>query len=211
MSVESFTVLLAEDHPLMGDALARLVELDDSLELVARCADGEATLAAIRDRTPDVAILDVTMPGRNGPDVAAAVRGAGLSTRILFVTGHDDPETLDRCRAAGAQGFVSKAETNDKIRGAIRAVAAGREAFPHVVRPVVTPDRELVERGALLTLQERRVLALAAEGRSTAAIAGELYIAQTTVKTHLRNAAQKLGVRGKTAASATALRHGFIK
>lgn len=203
-------VLVADDHPLVGEMLARLVDGADGLELVAQCADGDAALEAILARSPDIAIVDVGMPVRTGPDLAVEAQRAGSRTRILFLSGSDDPETLYRCVLSGGHGFVSKTAPKDRIMEAISTVAAGGISFPPEAVAAATAGREIARSRAIVSPQERRVLALAAEGRSIAEIAETLYIGQTTVKTHLRHAADKLGVSGRAAAVAAALRRGII-
>lgn len=205
------TVLIVDDHPMVVDALAQLVESAGGFHVVALCSDGDAALGAIHEHTPDLAIIDAHLPRRDGPAIAAAVQRAGLATRMLFVTGHEEPETVSRCAAAGAHAWISMSQPPDRILAAIEAVSAGRTAPAANVDTIVAARRDFPARRDVLSARERRVLELAANGRSTAAIAQELYIAQTTVKTHLRHAASKLGVRGKTAASAAALRQGLIR
>jgi len=210
MDQERITVVVADDHPLMAEALAQIVESDDGLELLGVCSDGEAALAAIRAGAPDVAVLDVSLPLLDGLALASHVRAADLDTRMLFVSGTDDAQTIERCNAAGGQGFVSKSDDKGALLRAIGEVANGGRAFPNRAGGRFARGASSLGRD-ILSPQERRVLALAADGLSTAAIAAELYVSHTTVKTHLRHAAEKLGVRGKTAASVKALRSGLIR
>lgn len=210
MARKPVTVVIADDQTLVAEALAQLVRSDESFEVVAVLSDGDAALTEIRRRAPDVAVLEVAMPRRSGLDVTTALRRPRFPTRVLFLTGRADRETLDRCIDAGGHGFVSKTEAKDALLSAIATVASGRCAFPLTDRPESSRNGQRAEPAGVLSPQEVRVLSLAANGLSTAAIASELFIADTTAKTHLRHAARKLGVRGKTAACVAAVRHGLI-
>ena len=203
-------VVVADDHPLVGEMLARIVEGTDGFELIAHCTDGDAALEVILERSPDVAVVDVGMPARTGPALANEVQRAGSPTRIVFLSGSDDPETLYRCVSSGGSGFVSKTAAKSRIVEAIDTVASGGTAFRPEAIAAATAGREIARARTLLSPQERRVLELSAEGWSSAEIARALYIGQTTVKTHLRHAADKLGVHGRAAAIAAALRLGII-
>ena len=210
LPIRRFSVLIADDHPLMGEMLGRLVRADDRLELVAACTDGLSAFSAIRASSPDLAVVDVAMPGLTGPELATALTEAGSPTRILFISGTTEPQTLYKCFSSGAHGFVSKTATKEAIVEAIVEVANGGTAFPREVAAALVAGREREGAGRTLSRQETRVLELSAEGRSIAETAAALFLGQTTVKSHLRNAATKLGVRGKSAAIAEAVRRGII-
>ncbi len=200
-------ILIADDHPLVAEILAWLVTDDDRMELVSVCADGEAAIEAIPKMQPDVAVLDLHMP-HGGPDLADK---AANGTKVLFLTGHDDPEMLYRSLVAGARGFLPKTAGRDTIADAIVRVGEGGTAFPREAGDALVAGREGGRERAVLTPQELQVVGLAAEGQSNAEIAQKIFVGQTTVKTHLHNAAEKLGVRGKAATVAEALRRRLIE
>ena len=204
------SVAIVDDHPLVAEMLARLVEADDALQLRAQCGDGQEALAKILELDPDVAVIDVGVPRLDGPEIAEAAARAGSRTKVLFLTGRDDREAVLRCVAAGGRGLVSKTAPKDDLLAAIHTVARGGTAFPPATSSALAVAREQLEAKSVLTSREKRVLELAARGCSNAEIADHLFIGPTTVKTHLRNAADKLGVHGKPAAVAEAVRRGII-
>lgn len=203
-------VLVADDHPLVSDMLERIVEGDARLELVKRCTDGAEAIEAIGGLEPDVAVLDVDMP-HGGPELAKRIADEGAPTSTLFLTGHDDAATLYQCLVAGARGFLLKTASREAIADAIATVGAGGTAFPPQATDALLRGRESEQRQVTLTPQELEVVSLAAGGRSIAETAKILFIGQTTVKSHLRNAAEKLDVQGKAATVAEALRRGLVK
>jgi two-component system nitrate/nitrite response regulator NarL len=195
---------------LVAEMLARVVDAEDDFELAATCRDGEAALDAILEHSADVALVDVAMPDRTGPEIAGDLQRARARTRVLFISGSSDPKTVRDCAASGGHGFVGKTAERATIVAAIRTVANGGTVFPSDGPPALRGLSGPRDARVGLTLRERRVLQLAAEGLSTAEISSKLYIGQTTVKTHLRHAADKLLVSGKAATIAEAMRRGLI-
>lgn len=205
----NINIVVGDDHPLVAEMLARVVESEDGFELAAECRNGEATLAAILDHSPDVAVVDVSMPDYTGPEIARALRRVRSATRVLFISASTDSRTLYDCAISGGHGFIGKTADRSAIVAAVRTVARGETAFPPDTHLALEEGRR-TEHRSRLTRQERRIVELAAEGRSTAEISSELYIGQTTVKTHMRHAADKLDVSGKAATVAEAIRRGLI-
>jgi two-component system nitrate/nitrite response regulator NarL len=202
--------LVVDDHPLVTEMLARVIEADDRLELAGTCADGNEAIEAITELAPDVAVLDIGMP-LGAADVAALLNGLGLPTRMLFLSGADDSATLYRALLAGAHGFIAKTASPAAIADAIAAVGSGSTAFPPAAAEAMVAGRETEQRQVSLSPRELQVLSLAARGKSTAEVAAALFLGQTTVKAHLRNVAEKLGVQGKAATIAEAMRRGLLE
>jgi two-component system nitrate/nitrite response regulator NarL len=205
-------VLVADDHPLFREGVARAIRDRPDLELVAEAADGAAALEQTFLLTPDVALLDVRLPGLDGPSVLKALRRAGDATPVLFLSAFTDGDVVHPALSAGAAGYLSKEATRDEICDAIAAVARGETVLSREAQAGVI--RALHHRGsaadAVLTPREREVLTLTASGISAPEIGRRLYLSPATVKTHLGRTYEKLGVDDRAAAVAEAIRRGLI-
>jgi len=206
-------VLVVDDHPLFRDAMVRLLRSWAEVEVIGEAASGRAALERIRLDPPDVAVVDVRMPDVDGVQLCAAVGRDGLATRILIVSGYDDDELVYAALEAGASGYLPKDAPRDEVARAVLAVAHGEMAIaPRLAGGLASQIRLRRERtGPLLTDREREVLALLAEGRSAPEIGRTLYLATSTVKSHLAHLYEKLGVSDRAAAVAEAMRRGLIE
>jgi two-component system response regulator DesR len=198
-------VLLAEDQAMMRGALAVLLELEDDLEVAAQVADGAEIVPTALDVRPDVALLDIELPGRSGLDAAADLARALPDCRVVMVTTFGRPGYLQRAMAAGAVGFLVKDGPVEGLADAIRRVAAGEavidpELAGLALRAVANP----------LTGRERDVLAAAENGATIADIAGRLHLSTSTVRNYLSDAIGKTGTRNKTEAALLARRNGWL-
>ena len=206
-------VLVADDHPIYREGIVRAVNERSDLELVAEAAEGIEALEEIKRLQPDVAVLDIRMPGLDGTQVLGKIRGEGIETRVLFVSAFLEPELAYRTVAAGARGYLSKEASRQQICDAIVTVADGEPAFAPEVEEGL---RSAVERRGLgsvvpeLTPREQDVLQLIADGGTVAEIAERIHIGTATVKTHLRTLYDKLGVSDRAAAVAEAMRRGLL-
>jgi two-component system, NarL family, nitrate/nitrite response regulator NarL len=211
--VERYRVLVVDDHPLFRDAMARLLRSWAEVEVIGEAASGRAALERIRADPPDVAVVDVRMPDVDGVQLCAAVGRDGLATRILIVSGYDDDELVYAALEAGAAGYVPKDAPRDEMARAVLAVAHGEMAIaPRLASGLASQIRIRRERtGPLLTDREREVLALLAEGKSAPEIGRMLFLATSTVKSHLAHLYEKLGVSDRAAAVAEAMRRGLIE
>jgi two-component system nitrate/nitrite response regulator NarL len=207
-------VVVADDHPLFRDAIERAVRGRPELELVGAVADGRAALAAIRDLAPDVAVLDLRLPGLDGLQVAGAVTRDRLETRLLILSASGEPEVVYRALQLGAAGYFLKGAERDAILDAIAAIARGRTVLAPELHADVFAEirlRGTREDRPVLTAREREVLALTAEGLSAPQIAERLIVALPTVKTHQARLYEKLGVSERAAAVAEAMRRGLLE
>lgn len=206
------TVLVADDHPIFRKGLRQIIEADLGLKVVAEADDGESALELIRATRPQVAILDVDMPRKDGFAVAGEVRTAGLEVALIFLTMHKNERFFNAALDLGVQGYVLKDSAVSEIVSSIKAVAAGQS----YVTPVLT-DYLLNRRAGAqtahqtglksLTEAERRVLKLIAEYKSSKEIADELFISPRTVDRHRANIATKLDIKGSHALLHFALEH----
>lgn len=205
-------VVVGDDHPLFRDGLVRALTASDSVEVVAEAEDGTSALELIRRHQPDVALLDYQMPGMDGAEVAAAVLRNELPTRVLLVSAHDDAAIVYHALQQGAAGFVPKESTRSEILNAVLDCAKGRDVVsPRLASGLAVEIRKRAEpAGPTLSNREKEVLNLIAGGSSVPAIAEQLFLAPSTVKTHVQRLYEKLGVGDRAAAVAEGMRRGLL-
>ncbi|HSI80568.1 MAG TPA: response regulator transcription factor [Solirubrobacterales bacterium] len=213
-SAERVTVFVADDHPVYREGIVRAVKERPDLELVGEAGDGRDALDQIRVLRPDVALLDIRMPGLDGTQVLAALRRDSIPTEVLFISAFMESELAYRTVAEGAKGYLSKASARTEICDAIVAVARGGTAFaPEAQRGLAQEiqQREREGRKPELTERETEVLQLIAEGLSAPQIGKRIHLSPTTVKSHLHTLYEKLGVSDRAAAVAEAMRRGLLE
>ena len=201
----SIRLLLADDQALVRGALAALLDLEPDLEVVAEVGSGDAVVSAAREHRPDVALLDVEMPGLDGIEATRALREALPATRVLIVTTFGRPGFLRRALLAGADGFVVKDTPARQLADAVRRVHAGLR----VVDPVLAAD-SLVAGDSPLTARETDVLRAARDGASVAVVAARLFLSEGTVRNHLSAAIGKTGAANRAEAARIADGNGWL-
>lgn len=214
MPASRVTVIIADDHPLYREGLARAVSLRPELELVGEAREGREALELIRRLTPDVAVLDLHMPGLEGIDVVEAAKRDQIATRVLMLSAVVDSALVYRAVAAGAAGYWSKDAERTVICDAIAAVARGESVLDPSLQAGVFGEihsREVDDERPVLTEREREILGLIARGLTAPAIGKELFLSPATVKTHLGHLYEKLGVGDRAAAVAEAMRRGLLE
>lgn len=205
-------MVVVDDHPVYREALSRAVEQADDLALAGTAGDGAEAIELIARVRPDVAVLDVELPGPSGPAVAAELVARRVPTRVLFLSAHRDGATVYDALAVGGFGYVTKDASMREIQDAVRRVASGvRSIGPDVEHQVVEEIQARAERSQLeLTERERAVLELAVQGLTVVAMGQHLHLSPATVKVHLSTLYAKLGVSDRASAVAEALRRGLI-
>ncbi|AUS79155.1 DNA-binding response regulator [Actinoalloteichus sp. AHMU CJ021] len=198
-------VLLADDEALTRGAVAALLDLEDDLVVVGQAADGMSALAAVRRLRPDVALVDVEMPGLDGPRLALEVARSAPGTRCVVLTRHARAGVLRRALANGARGFVPKTSPAALLADVVRRVHAGGR----YVDPDVAADALSVRENPL-TDRERQVLAEVGDGVTARAIARVVHLSPGTVRNYLSSAMAKLGVGTRWQAAERARDHGWI-
>lgn len=196
-------LLVADDEEMTRTALVALLDLEDDLTVVAECADGGAAVDSATAERPDVALLDLEMPVLDGVGVCEKL--AGTATRTIVVTRHARPGVLRRALAAGAAGFLPKSTSVQQVADVVRRVHTGRR--------FVDPDiaaMALTEADCPLTARELDVLRAARSGGTVADIAGELHLAQGTVRNYLSSAMTRLDARTRHEAARLAWEEGWI-
>lgn len=212
MAEEPTTVLVADDHPVYREGVARAVRGCDGLELVGEAADGAQALAAIRRLAPAVAVLDLNMPGRDGLDIVRALRDEPSSTRVIILSAEHDEDVIFDLVSAGAAGYLSKSVTRSEICSSITAVGRGEAVFGSRAQSGLANAirNRSVPLAVVLTPREKEMLEYIAAGHSAPSIGAQVHLSPATVKTHLGTLYQKLGVSDRAAAVAVAMRLGLV-
>ena len=205
-------VVVADDHPLFREGLVRALTGSGLVEVVGEAEDGPSALALIKEHAPQVALLDHQMPGMDGGQVAAAAQRDELPTRVLLVSANNDPAIVYHALQQGAAGFLPKESSRSEIVNAVIDCAEGRDVVaPALASGLAMEIRRRAEpTGPTLSAREREVLNLIAEGNSIPMIAKQLFLAPSTVKTHVQRLYEKLGVGDRAAAVAEAMRRGLL-
>jgi len=208
------TVVLVEDHALTRAGLRTALEAEGDLRVVAEADDGPSGLAAIVEHQPDVAVIDIGLPGLDGIELTRRARAASPRTRIAILTVQDLETEIHAALAAGADAYSLKTSTPDRIVAAIRTAADGGAYFDPRIADVVMSrigsGRPAEEVDSPLTPRETEILRMIAEGRGNAEIATALFIGLGTVKGHIRDILEKLAAADRTQAAVKALRRGLI-
>ena len=200
-------VLSVDDHPLLREGIAALVNAESDMKLIAEAINGQEAIEKFRLHRPDVTLMDLQMPALNGIDAIIGIRGEFPKARIIVLTTYAGDVQVLRALKAGARGYVLKGDVRRELLDTIRAVHAGQKRIPPEVAA------ELAEHAAedQLTSREIEVLRLIAGGNPNKEIAAQLSIAEDTVKSHVTNILAKLGANDRTHAAMIALKRGIIE
>ena len=202
--------MIADDHPVFQRGLREIIESDASLQVVASVGDGEAALTELRRLSPQVAVLDVDMPKRDGLAVVQAIKAEDLQCKVVLLTMYKEERFLNAALNAGVCGYVVKDSAIEEIAKAIHAAARGENFVSPTLANLLYKrlqrnSDEKVSPLDSLTTSERRVLKLVAESKASKQIADELFISVRTVENHRANICAKLGLEGKNALLSYAL------
>jgi len=202
-------VLIADDHPLFRDGLARTIRQDRGMRLVGESDACGATVEAIRRLSPDVAIVDAALDGLR---ILGAVAQDGLGTRVALLAEELRPDHAFEAVAAGASGYLSKRVAGDVVCDAVRRIAAGEAVLCHEAQTVVTSEIQLRHSGdrGVLPRREHEVLVLMAGGLSYPEIGRRLHVAPSTVKTYAGRVYERLGVQDRLGAVVEGMRRGIL-
>ena len=198
-------LLLADDQTLVRTALAALLDLEDDFEVVAQVGRGDEVVAAVLQHRPDVALLDIEMPGMDGLAAAAAVQHAAPATRVLMLTAFARPGYLRRAMESGALGFVVKDAPAEQLADAVRRVHRGER----IVDPGLAAAT-LAGGASPLTGRERDALVASRDGATVADIAAKLFLSEGTVRNYLSAAIAKTGSRNRAEALTVADERGWL-
>ncbi|MDT0156523.1 response regulator transcription factor [Microbacterium sp. ARD32] len=201
----SVRIVIADDQALVRGALAALLALEPDIEVAGVAADGAEALALAAEHAPDVCLMDIQMPGLDGIEATRRLRAASPATRVLIVTTFARPGYLRSALDAGAAGFMAKDAPAEELADAVRRVHAGLRVLDSALA-----EESLFEGANPLSERERQVLRLAADGRSAAAVASEVFLSAGTVRNHLSAAIGKTGAGNRAQAVRIAQDKGWI-
>ena len=205
----SIRVILADDHPMMRDALRYTLAREPDIEVIAEAGDGEELLRLAIDLKPHVVVMDVSMPQMDGIDATRRLVGANLGIKILALSSHTERPFVLRMLHAGANGYVVKSAAADELLRAIRSIIANKTYLCPQIAAVVVDGARRMPGSDLLGRREREVLILLAEGKTSAEIADKLCLATSTVEAHRRNIMRKLDLHNVVALTRYAIREGL--
>jgi DNA-binding NarL/FixJ family response regulator len=199
-------VMSVDDHPLMREGIATLIRNQQDMTLVAEAANGADALLRFREHRPDITLMDLRLPDRNGIDVLIAIRSEFADARVIMLTTFEGDVEMQRALRAGARGYLLKSMPPSELIGGIREVHAGRKRIP----PAVAAQLAEHMSEELLTARELEVLKQAADGNRNRDIATRLFITEETVKVHMKHLMEKLGAKDRTEAVSIAVRRGIL-
>jgi DNA-binding NarL/FixJ family response regulator len=209
--------MLADDHALVRAGIRSLLETLPGVEVVHECGDGLEALDAVRREPPDAILLDITLPGLNGLEVAARITHLGVPTRVLMLSMHHSPEHAARALAAGASGYLNKDSAFDELATALDAIFSGRRYLCRALNEDLVlglerrvNDGESKSELELLTPRQRQILQLLAEGHPTRQIAERLFLSIKTVETHRGQIMQRLNIFDVPGLVRFAIRNGLV-
>jgi two-component system, NarL family, nitrate/nitrite response regulator NarL len=206
------SIVLADDHPVVLRGLASILRSEPDMSVVALCSNGIAAANAIREHAPDIAVIDIGMPGLDGLEVLARIAADGPGTNVVLLSAAASDEQILTAITRGAKGIMLKDAAPDDLVHCVRQVAAGQQWFPTKIVDAAI-EREIGQQAEskrlveMLTPRERQVVASLCKGLSNKQIARQLNLTEGTVKIHLHNIYDKLGVMNRTALTALAIVH----
>ena len=199
-------VLIVDDHSLVTEGLANIINYDPEMAVVAQAEDGQQAINRYREHQPDVTLMDLRMPGMGGVEAITAICTEFKSARIIVLTTYDGDEDIYRGLRVGAQGYLLKDAKPNELLNAIRMVHSGQQ----YVSPAVASKLVKRMKNPILSERELEVLRLMAQGLSNQDIGTALNIGESTVKSHVTHILSKLGVSDRTQAVIVSIRRGLV-
>ncbi|MFY3791564.1 response regulator [Ureibacillus sp. MALMAid1270] len=219
-------IIIIDDHQLFREGVKRILDFEDSFEVVAEGDDGVNVVRLYGDHLPDVVLMDINMPGKNGVDATSELIKEFPEAKVIMLSIHDDESYVSHALKSGALGYMLKEMDADEIVDAIKIVAnGGSYLHPKVTKNLVAEFRRLSEHENkgnfhqteirrpfhLLTKRECEVLQLLTDGQSNRSIGETLFISEKTVKNHVSSILQKMNVNDRTQAVVTAIKNGWVE
>lgn len=203
---ESIKIMIVDDHPVVREGLSRIIVSESGMEVIAEAGTGAEALTQYRKLRPDIVLMDMRMPEMTGLQTIEAIRKEFSNARIIILSTYDLEEDIYQSLQAGARGYILKDSPRNELLASIRRVHAGERVIPPNIAT------RLAERigGNELTAREFEVLKLIVKGRSNKQIGDDLGISEGTVKSHVNNILDKLGVTDRTQAMSVALKRGIV-
>ncbi len=211
----SIKVMLVDDHILMREGIKNLLEFDGSIEVVSEASDGVECLSNLKNITPDIILLDINMPGKNGIEVLTEIKRKNISVKILMLTVHNEVEYLLKAIDIGADGYILKDTESAELKRAINYIIQGENYIQPSLIPALNSrlvnrdmDKEKIDS---LTRRELEVLIQVSNGMFNKEIANSLDISERTVKNHISNIFKKIEVNDRTQAAVFAIKNNLIQ
>ena len=219
-------IIIVDDHQLFREGVKRILDFEDTFEVVAEGDDGTNVISLYGAHNPDVVLMDINMPGKNGVEATADLIAEYPNAKVIMLSIHDDESYVTHALKSGALGYMLKEMDADEIVEAIKVVAnGGSYLHPKVTKNLVAEFRRLSEHENkgnfhqteirrpfhLLTKRECEVLQLLTDGQSNRTIGETLYISEKTVKNHVSSILQKMNVNDRTQAVVTAIKNGWVE
>lgn len=219
-------IIIIDDHQLFREGVKRILDFEDTFEVIAEGDDGTEAVRLYEEHSPDVVLMDINMPGKNGVEATADLLAQYPEAKVIMLSIHDDETYVTHALKSGALGYMLKEMDADEIVEAIKVVAVGGSYLhPKVTKNLVAEFRRLSEhenKGSfhqteirrpfhLLTKRECEVLQLLTDGQSNRTIGETLYISEKTVKNHVSSILQKMNVNDRTQAVVTAIKNGWVE
>ncbi len=217
--MENIRVIIAEDHAVVREGTRQLLDRHEDIDVVGEAANGAEAVALVERLSPDVALMDISMPVMSGIEATEKIKGVRPATAVLILTAYDDDQYVFALLGAGAAGYLLKDVPSAEVVRAVRAVHAGEPVLhPTIAKKVLArfatearEERQGPSQDGLLTDRERDILRLAACGMSNSRIADKLSVSARTVQAHLTHIFDKLGVGSRTEAVIVGLRRGVLQ
>ena len=206
MKKEKIRIMVADDHAIVRDGIISILAGEKDLQFIAQAADGIKAVETVKKHLPDILLLDLRMPGKDGLEVIAQIQSLQLETRVIVLTTFESEQDIHRALKAGARGYLLKDTPRPELLDAIRRVHHGETCIPPRIGQKLVEKMNRPE----LTQREGEILRLIAEGDSNKVIGDKLGITEGTVKTHVKGLLKKLHVPGRTAAVKEAVHQGLI-
>jgi DNA-binding NarL/FixJ family response regulator len=200
-------VVLVDDHAVVRDGIARLLDSADDIEVVGEAAEGEEAVTVVEDTGPDVVLMDLSMPGVDGVEATRRITAGHSDSRVVVLTTFADQQRITDALNAGAAGYLLKDASPDEVIAGVHAVVTGGAPLAPKAARVLLDSRQAATPGRDLSVREREVLQLLVTGMANKQIARRLGIAERTVKAHLTSIFQQLGVTDRTQAALWARDH----
>ena len=205
-------VIIADDHVIFRQGLLKLLQSATDIAVIGEAGEGHESLGLIKKEKPDVAVLDISMPGLNGIEIVKEIEILGLATNVIFLTMHNDPLTAKKAMQSNALGYVLKDDAFEDLLYAIRAAASGRTFIsPSISEKILKSGKPKEIENRILTEREQEVLRLIALGLTNKKIAEKLFISVKTVDTHRTRILQKLGAHTAVDLVRYAIKIGLIE
>lgn len=208
-------VMIVDDHPMMRQGIKQLLEFDGDISVISEAADGEECLAILKKSIPDVLLLDINMPKKNGIEVLEEIKNKKIPVKVLILTVHNEVEYLVKAVDIGVDGYILKDSESSELKKAINVVLNGENYIQPSLIPILNSkltsrdiDKEKIEQ---LTKRELEVLIQVANGMFNKEIAIALNISERTVKNHISNIFKKIEVADRTQAAVFAIKNNLIQ